>query len=758
MSKKDIIGIEPYVQAIVEAIDSSFQKEEKEREGSFNVLISGQWGVGKTFILIRIDEELSKRGFKTFKFNPWKYSQSILAIKRKFLQELHEKFGGDVNLNSLYEGVEGQKQRDMWAEVRFIVNVLLRVLIYGLVATVAAYLTIQTLSSKLPNFFNILFKFVKPDPFEIGKHTLETAIVVGLSVAIIPAIKFVFENLAIKTKRAEVDSIEQFEEIFSRILSQKRHSIILTILNTLGKILKLGWRKFRKILKFAGSVLLLNIPRLAFLDGFCIRKWYVQKLESLLKDTKRTERTIKKQIKNFKYLSKLQTVLLEKKYKKVAILLDDLDRCQPDEVKNILDGFLTFFDQRNCAYVVTADHTVIERYIKRQLKFKKENGDNDTPKAYSTPKEYLHKIFNLNFLVPPPPKHSLQRLLEEVAKNFGLEDNETISLLAYNFFKRNPRAIKRFYTKVKFSVDVAKNFLKDEKVEEERRVIAKKVIEKPELRAKIIALEMVSPNFFALIVQDPQIAHDVDANKKIIADKKYFMPPGQTIEEKTKNWGLEEKDEIRSAEQILSAEPHITKELIAYESLIHFSSSTYSELQDTYGWPEIMQDMEKGSEIYWKVFQGTTDRGREKMRQDSLTRYQELKSGDVPNRHLFIKGMTELALASKRKGEAKDRKTIKWSIDLLRKLIDANETDDILVQLAPDDYSRLLEVVADMDRENEMLKILLSTNPFRKPQIIENVFKLTDPQVEKKYDGEISKKANGIIEKVSQAHKGVYEQ
>ena len=763
-TNRDILGISPYVNAIVEGIDKFFKEEENKRESSFNILISAQWGMGKTFILKKVAKGLTSKGFRTFLFNPWKYSQNTMAIKRKFLQTLHEEFGGRVNLDSLYEGTEGEKHRNLVSEVVFITSGLFRVLIYSLVTTLVVYGLLQLLVIKFPdlfqNFFIVLFTFLKiSTELKAQNYLIEIAVIVGLLGALVPTVRFVFENISIKTKKAEVDSLEQFEEIFSKIIEQKRHATILWV-----------WVFVLRLTNSFWELLTWDIFFLTWLDEWKLRPYNLYKKiqERVNQNTKQLKIRIAKFLGKHPNLKSISTIvvsvtkqfrkdiidesiksLTQDKYPKIAILIDDLDRCEEKEVKNILDGFLTFFEKKNCAYIVTADHTVIEKHIGNQLKLRP--GDMISPQEiYSSPKEYLHKIFNLNFLVPSPPKNSLETFLRETATGFGLKSNEFIEGFAYNFFNRNPRAIRRFYTKVKFNIDVAKNLINNPKTEQERKFVAERVIKKPELAAKISSLEMATPKFFSLIVKDPQIAEDCEAEEGIDRTKLYFSGTNN-IESKVKEWTSEDREEIYRAERILISEPFPKDSGLGYEMLINFSQSTHSTTGDTFDWSQIQQDMEKGNPVFKKIYRGTTNNGREAIRKQAMDNYKKLKASDAENRHLFLQGMIEVAQASYRKDESKEGVTT-WGTDILNEL--ASEKEEYVAKIEPKDYAKLLEVFSDSATiEKEILIKLLSTDPYRKPSVNLNIFQLSEIESTKEEDGKPSQTARDIVRHTSEAFK-----
>ena len=78
-------------------------------------------------------------------------------------------------------------------------------------------------------------------------------------------------------------------------------------------------------------------------------------------------------------------------------------------------GVFFFFNNKHCTYVITADHTVIRRYISSFLQLEDEvdeEGATDIKKTKEMRQkeatEYLKKIFQINFILPKIPSDMLE--------------------------------------------------------------------------------------------------------------------------------------------------------------------------------------------------------------------------------------------------------------------------------------------------------------------------------------------------------------
>ena len=128
------------------------------------------------------------------------------------------------------------------------------------------------------------------------------------------------------------------------------------------------------------------------------------------------------------------------KDKKILFIFDNIDRCEPDIVKEILMTIKTFLNQDDCIFLLPIDYeNVCISY-----------------KTYDQWDEYLRKIFNLWINLKPPYCTKFSNLIQDLLKwnwwqNQGekelwLTDNDVneISYILSSTFADNPRKIKQF--------------------------------------------------------------------------------------------------------------------------------------------------------------------------------------------------------------------------------------------------------------------------------------------------------------------------
>lgn len=187
---------------------------------------------------------------------------------------------------------------------------------------------------------------------------------------------------------------------------------------------------------------------------------------------------------------------------KLVIFIDDLDRCTSKTIKIVLDSLRTFFCHPECSYVITGDHTVIERYAAEELNPKK---DEVTGKDIEEGRRFLKKLFDVYWRLPlATPKVFKEFLVDEIKKS-GIKLTETQDkninnfLLDDGFFERNPRHVKRFITALKFALESVKAQLEelsqnssssteDDDVKEQKKSI-QEILDNPDLLAKILLVQ-----------------------------------------------------------------------------------------------------------------------------------------------------------------------------------------------------------------------------------------------------------------------------
>ena len=186
---------------------------------------------------------------------------------------------------------------------------------------------------------------------------------------------------------------------------------------------------------------------------------------------------------------------------KIVIFIDDLDRCTSSTVKLVLDSLRTFFHNPECSYVITGDHTVIERYAAEELNPKKEQL---TGKDMEEGRRFLKKLFDVYWRLPlATPRVFGGFVSEEIIKsgitlNDKQDKNIKVFLLDDRLFERNPRHVKRFITALKFALqsvslqsqelDNNNSTEKDADIKEQK-ISIKEILDNVDLLAKVLLIQ-----------------------------------------------------------------------------------------------------------------------------------------------------------------------------------------------------------------------------------------------------------------------------
>lgn len=130
--------------------------------------------------------------------------------------------------------------------------------------------------------------------------------------------------------------------------------------------------------------------------------------------------------KNFEEIVNLYT-----KNGKLIVFIDDLDRCLPENAITVLESLKLFIGNAKCAFVLGMDHHIVEDGVKFRF------GE----KIRMSGREYLEKIIQVPFFLPPVPFNKLREALQ-VAKTADYSEN--VWKLVEHGLDNNPRKTNRF--------------------------------------------------------------------------------------------------------------------------------------------------------------------------------------------------------------------------------------------------------------------------------------------------------------------------
>ena len=118
--------------------------------------------------------------------------------------------------------------------------------------------------------------------------------------------------------------------------------------------------------------------------------------------------------------------------RKLIVLIDDLDRADPELVPHLLLGLREVFDLPQCAFVMSLDPIVVS------------NALTEVHSGWGRTPEFLEKIIDFPFWLPPVQSDDLSRLLDQELKSSPVNiDHHALDEVTH-LLPTNPRKLKRF--------------------------------------------------------------------------------------------------------------------------------------------------------------------------------------------------------------------------------------------------------------------------------------------------------------------------
>lgn len=124
--------------------------------------------------------------------------------------------------------------------------------------------------------------------------------------------------------------------------------------------------------------------------------------EEYLKDDTKTEDSVVNNVRRFR--DEFEDSLADEKIKRVVVLIDDLDRCQPDRIIETLEAIKLFLSVNKTTFIIAADENVIQYAIKKKY-------PNIDGFHVELDKEYIEKIIQLPIHIPELSMKDLQNYM-----------------------------------------------------------------------------------------------------------------------------------------------------------------------------------------------------------------------------------------------------------------------------------------------------------------------------------------------------------
>jgi formylglycine-generating enzyme required for sulfatase activity len=167
---------------------------------------------------------------------------------------------------------------------------------------------------------------------------------------------------------------------------------------------------------------------------------------------------------------------------KIVVFVDDLDRCLPEKAVELLEGLKVLLDLSGFVFVIGVAREVIEQGIRVRYK---ELYSNDARGSTFLEQDYLDKIIQFPFTLPPPDDKLLKSMVANYLKD--LKGAKPYLETIQKSLGTNPRCLKRCINNLSYTFWVAK----------------RKGEFRPELLIKMTLIAFLFPGFYRVIGKTP---------------------------------------------------------------------------------------------------------------------------------------------------------------------------------------------------------------------------------------------------------------
>ena len=126
---------------------------------------------------------------------------------------------------------------------------------------------------------------------------------------------------------------------------------------------------------------------------------------------------------------------------RVALIIDDLDRCRPDVALRVLEAIQLYLNLEGCVFILAADRIALEHIVATRY-----------GERFTGNERFLDKIVQLPFVIPPLDP----RVLEELTLEHVSPELRGCVKLVIAGIGPNPRAVKRFVNVLALNDHLAK--------------------------------------------------------------------------------------------------------------------------------------------------------------------------------------------------------------------------------------------------------------------------------------------------------------
>ena len=227
---------------------------------------------------------------------------------------------------------------------------------------------------------------------------------------------------------------------------QREEHMLLPILDTLLEHLKreeTHWHelssKLKRLTSSMATAMTLKLPFLEIDGKSAFKQWQAD--EQARSDY-------------FGWLSELQKALDDLRSddhdRRIVILIDDLDRCLPPKVVEVLESIKVMLDVPGFIFVLALDELVVEQAVQSYY------GQNQSVPS----KDYIKKLVQVEFRLPPLRTQDVINYVQVLQQRIGhinKQASQTLAQVVPMVVGDNPRDVKRFVNAVLLGTAVMRN-------------------------------------------------------------------------------------------------------------------------------------------------------------------------------------------------------------------------------------------------------------------------------------------------------------
>lgn len=203
-------------------------------------------------------------------------------------------------------------------------------------------------------------------------------------------------------------------------------------------------------------------------------------------------------------VTELKNAVNEKKFR-IAVFIDDLDRCLPEKTVELLESIKLFFDLEGYLFIIGVDKSVITKGISYHYRFFEPKKQESDGSQIISPDDYLEKMIQLPFELPPIEPGRKRMFIESLLGDEP-EFSKHSNIIEIGIGD-NPRTLKRFVNFLAFTVrlaDTIKANIEDEPKETREHKVAIKEYFIPILYIK----------WSIIVFCFPKVYQDIRGNRK----------------------------------------------------------------------------------------------------------------------------------------------------------------------------------------------------------------------------------------------------